>query len=209
MQLNQLREDKPNFRWQLENYNAPDLKLYDIEDTCRVLQPHVWVNMREYASLNETTYKDIASLIDPLFLRQKVRSDVLRGLELRGFDKDIMRFLVNSSKHEENRLRYSCNVMFDQWDEIGQDPDFNFIERARMLLWVGDIRLHCTCPSFLYWGYQYILTVLDAAIYPERTQPAIRNPGERGSVCKHLHRVMKVLPFYSGEIASEMKKQFG
>lgn len=209
MELNQLRENKPNFIWRLENNNAPDLKLYDVEETCHVLDPHVWVNVREYASLNEATYKDIATLIDPLFLRQKVRADVLSGLELRGFDKNIMRFLINSSEFEDNRIRYSCNVLFDQWDEIGQDPDFTFVERSRMLLWVGDIRLHCTCPSFLYWGYQYILTVLDAAIYPERRKPSIRNPGDRGSVCKHLHRVMKVLPFYSGEISSEMKRQFG
>ena len=69
MHLNQLREDKPNFKWQLENHIAPDLKLYDMNETCRILDPHVWVNMKEYASLNEATYKDIASLIDPLFLR--------------------------------------------------------------------------------------------------------------------------------------------
>ncbi len=209
MQFNQLRENKPNFRWYLENNHAPDLKLYDIEETCRVLKPGAWIDMKEYSALNEATYKDIASLIDPNFLNQKVRADALRGLELSGFEQNIMQFLINSSKFEENRIRYSCSVLFDQWDEIGQDPDFNFVERARMLLWVGDIRLHCTCPSFLYWGYQYILSVLDASIYPERRTPSIRNPGDRGSVCKHLHRVMKVLPFYSGEIASAMKRQFG
>ena len=209
MQFNQLRENKPNFRWYLENNHAPDLKLYDIEETCRVLQPGAWIDMKEYSALNEATYKDIASLIDPNFLNQKVRADALKGLGLSGFEQNIMQFLINSSKFEENRIRYSCSVLFDQWDEIGQDPDFNFVERARMLLWVGDIRLHCTCPSFLYWGYQYILSVLDASIYPERRTPSIRNPGDRGSVCKHLHRVMKVLPFYSGEIASAMKRQFG
>ena len=209
MQLNHLREDKPNFRWHIENHNTTDLKLYDVEETCRVLEPYAWVNMQEYSYLNEATYKDIASLIDPTFLKQKVRANELQGLELRGFDKNIMQFMINSSEHDENSIRYGCNVLFDQWDEIGQDPDFNFVERSRMLLWVGDIRLHCTCPSFLYHAYQYILTVLDASIYPERRKGVIRNPNDRGVVCKHLHRVLKVLPFYSGEIASEMKKQFG
>jgi len=172
--------------------------------------PHVAIPMRTVAYLNEATYKDIGSMVDGNFLSQKLRSDELTGVRFVGFEPDdVMNFHVNSSESEKNRIRYTNSIQFDEWDDIGADPDLDFTERARMLLWAGNIRVHCTCPSFLYWGYQYMATVLDAAIYPEERYPSERNPAERGIVCKHLNRVLRVLPFHSGDIAKEMKRQFG
>ena len=177
---------------------------------CQHYQPYVQVNMEDVRVVNEATYKDVASLIDGNFLKQKIRAEELSGIRFVGFEpENVINFHVNSSKHTRNRIRYTNSVLFDQWEEIGVDPDLNFNEKSRMLLWVGDIRLHCTCPSFLYWGYQYMCTVLDAAIYPEERFPRVRNPSERGIVCKHLNRVLRVLPFHNSQIAAEMKRQFG
>ena len=177
---------------------------------CEHYHPYISIPMQNVALLNEATYKDIGSLIDGNFLNQKVRADELTGIRFVGFEPDdVMNFYVDSSNKENNRIRYTNSIQFNEWDEIGSDPDLNFAERARMLLWVGNIKLHCTCPSFLYWGYQYMCTTLDAAIYPEERFPRERNPGERGIVCKHLNRVLRVLPFHSGEIAREAKRQFG
>jgi hypothetical protein len=177
---------------------------------CGHYHPHVSIPMQSIATLNEATYKELGSLVDGNFLSQKLRSDELNGIRFVGFEpEDVMNFHVNSSKSSDNRIRYTNSIQFEEWDEIGSDPDLNFAERARMLLWAGNIKLHCTCPSFLYWGYQYMCTVLDAAIYPEERYPRERNPGERGIVCKHLNRVLRVLPFHSGEIAKETKNQFG
>jgi hypothetical protein len=167
------------------------------------------MNLREAQILNEVTYKELASIIDPQFLNQQIRADVLTGLELDSVTDDVLNFLVNSSEFTENRIRYKCSVSFDEWDETGSDPDLNYAEKARLLLWAGNIRLNCTCPSFLYWGYQYILTVLDAAINPETRNPVIRNPNHNGACCKHLNRVLRALPFYSGKIAKALKDQFG
>lgn len=181
-------------------------------DTCAICEAtgvHQSVSLEDVRALNEATYKEIASMIDGNFLSQKVRADALDGITLSGFDNNIMKFLINSSDYATNRIQYQCSVQFDEWDQIGPDPEFNYAEKARMLLWVGNIRLHCTDPSYLYWGYNYLLSVLDAAIYPEERKPVIRNPQERGIVCKHLNRILRVLPFYSGDIAKELKRQFG
>lgn len=187
--------------------------LHHLEDQpealCEHAGLHQCVNMHAHQSMTEATYKEIASLIDGNFLNQKIRAEELKGIQLEGFEDDTMQFRIESSKFLENGIRYQCLVKFDEWDDYGQDVDFNFPEKARLLLWVGNIRLWCGCPSFLYWGYQYILTVLDASIYPEERYPEIRNPGERGSVCKHLNRILRVLPFYSGHIAKELKRQYG
>jgi len=210
MKINEIDHSQQCACWHLGNTDVEPEQLVfeDRNGMVELLQPYATVDMAKYA-LNEVTYKELASGIDGNFLNQKVRADALKGIRYVGFDDNVMNFMVNSSKFDENHIQYKVSIMFDQWDELGQDTSFNFAERARMLLWVGDIRLHCTDPSFLYWGYQYILTVFDASIYPEERPPRVRNPGERGIVCKHLNRVLRVLPFHSGEIATELKRQFG
>lgn len=194
-----------------EDYRGLDFR--DREAVFKTYKPRIRLPLEEAHKLDEATYKDIAGLIDPNFLSQNIRANYLENVRFMGFEGDTMIFNVDSdtvAKANRTQFAYAIRVQFPQWAEIGQDPDLNdYNERARMLLWVGDIKLDCTCPSFLYWGYQYILTVLDAAINPETRPPKERNPKETGSVCKHLNRVLRVLPFHMGEIANAMKQQFG
>ena len=187
-----------------------DLNWHSPEEVCGHFHPYARVSMRQVATLNEATYKQLGQLIDPNFLKQGIRAAELKGVFVRGFKpENTLNFHVPSSEVEKNRINYTNSVLFDQWEEYGSDANRNFMERARLLLLDGDVRLHCTCPSFLYWGYQYILTVLDAAIYPEDRHPRVRNPAERGIVCKHLNKTLRVLPFHNADIAKEMKSQFG
>lgn len=167
------------------------------------------VKMEQVRQLHETTYRELVQLIDGNFLNQRVRADALKGIELEGFTDNTMHFTIESSEIVKNGIRYNLDVQFDQWDEVGNDPDFNFAEKARLLLWVGDVRMSCSCPSYLYHGYQYLLTAMDAAIHPEERPPHVKNPDQRGIVCKHLSRLLRHLPFYSGQIATELKNQFG
>lgn len=212
MHLSQLPRQEPNYQWGFHNHidGAESLNWHDQHEVCNHFSPYVKVEVPEVRVIHEATYKEIGQLIDGNFLNQKIRADELQGVFFAGFKpKNTMNFRVPSSKQSVNRINYTNSVMFEDWEQIGADPDFNFNERARMLLWVGNIRLHCTCPSFLYWGYQYMCTVIDASIYPEDRFPRIRNPNERGIVCKHLNRVLRVLPFHSAAIAGEIKSQFG
>ena len=186
-------------------------------EVCGAFNPYLELNIKDCHHLNETTYKELAILVDPQFLNQKLRADQLSGIRLQGFEENLMNFDVPSSKQSENRITYVNSILFDDWEEIGSDPDFDMAERARMLLWVGNIKVHCSCPSFLYWGYQYLCTVMDAAIYPEKKAPGKyeneprrrRNVNQKGIVCKHLNRVLRILPFHSGDIAKELGRQFG
>jgi len=213
MQVAEL-QNRPVIRGQW-NYSGTNTIMESIDwnchsSVCEHYRPYINLPIQTVATLNEATYKELGQLVDGNFLSQHVRAEELDGIRFVGFEPEgVMNFHVNSSKHTKNRIKYTNSIQFDEWEEVGSDPDLNFVERARMLLWVGNIRLHCTCPSFLYWGYQYMCTVLNAAIYPEERFPRERNPGERGIVCKHLNRVLRVLPFHSGEIAREAKKQFG
>ncbi len=211
---------RPNvFSWELENTDVcPDhIHLDDREHMCETFRPQLVVNLKDYNQINEVTYKDIASGIDTDFLRQGTRARELQAPQFAGFESNIMNWKVPSAEFSDNGIVYLNQVKFDDWDEVGQDPSMNWRERAMFMLWASNIRLHCTCPSFLYWGYQYILTVFDAAIYPETTRPGKypnqpwkrRNFQERGMVCKHLNRVLQVLPFHNSKIAIELRNQFG
>lgn len=213
MQVSKL-QNRPVLRGQW-GHHGPSTLVENLDYTrhsavCQQHSPYISVPMQTVVTLNEATYKEIGSLVDGNFLSQKMRADELTGVRFVGFEPDdVMNFHVNSSNSESNRIRYTNSIQFDEWDEIASDQDLNYSERARMMLWAGNIKMHCTCPSFLYWGYQYMCTVLDAAIYPEERYPRERNPSERGITCKHLNRVLRVLPFHSGEIAKEAKNQFG
>lgn len=76
-----------------------------------------------------------------------------------------------------------------------------------------DIQLYCSCPADLYWGGQYVrsLTKYDANAgnRKETRPPKKRNPKQYGAVCKHLDRLLKVLPFYSGTFARWIKDFYG
>lgn len=207
MRINEIQTKSPEGTWC--HCNAVQEGLAP-EELVQLAKPSLVVNLRDYNGLKEATYKELAMLIDPNFLRQGIRAAELKGPELMGFDEDTMQFLVPSSENDKNAIKYLCSIKFDDWDAIGGDSELkNAKEKALMLLWTSNIRLNCTDPSFLYWGYQYLLSVLDASINPETRKPVIRNPRERGIVCKHLNRVLRVLPFYNGQIASEFKRQFG
>ncbi len=179
-----------------------------VEDGCVVMPVSDLHPLWGGNNLTEATFKEIASLIDGNFLNQRIRAEQLKSVNFAGFDNDTMRFTIPSSEFDENGIKYMASVQFEEWDEIGQDPDFNNNEKARLILWIGNLKMHCSCPSFLY-HYQYNLTAIDASIYPEERAPVKTNPDQRGIVCKHLNLLLRVIPFNMGYIAQEMKKQFG
>jgi len=158
--------------------------------------------------LYEDTYKDVATLIDGNFLSQRIRTKVLESAILERVDEDTLVFGVKSSEYDDNHIVYQCLIQFDNWDEVGQDPDLTYMEKARLLLWTGNIKLFCSDPSYLYY-YQWIETQYDIALYPEDRPPVKKNPQQRGIVCKHLNLVLQVLPFNSAKIAAAMKEQYG
>jgi hypothetical protein len=94
---------------------------------------------------------------------------------------------------------------FDDWRQMVIDPDVTCPEAARLLLWGGNLRFHCPCPAFKFFGMQYILTRKDSAILPETRFPRIKNPQLKGVLCKHGIRSSKTLAFHLGTMAKYIK----
>jgi hypothetical protein len=198
----------------------------DANEVISTHRPYLNISLRKLYGfpLNEMTYKQVAGYIDPNFLKQGIRAQALRGVRYSNIEKDTMVFYVSSSEFDINQTQYMNLIRFLDWDNICTDADLTPREKALMLLWTSNIQLHCDDPSFLYWGYQYILTQLGASVYPETRPPDKRNPrgghiyggGNRtpkenrsGIVCKHLNRVLRALPFYNGDIARVVRERFG
>lgn len=59
-----------------------------------------------------------------------------------------------------------------------------------------------------YWGYEYILTQVDAAEgMGEYRRPNIRNPQLKGSVCKHLYLALYALTFHMSQVTRDYKSK--
>lgn len=163
-----------------------------------------WPKLKLDESLD---YKEIAKMIDSDFLLQGVRAEALTGVRLSKIDDadHQMVFLMQSSKGQPY---YVCTVRFKdyEWDLVVDDTTLKPIERARHLMFDGKVELNCTCPSFLYHGYRFLLDKHDASIYPENRPPKKNNPQQRGIVCKHMNRVIRAFPFYAADLAKHIKE---
>jgi hypothetical protein len=171
------------------------------------------INESKRAIFNEATYKQITALIDEDFLQQRARASVLKGVRLSNINSETgeMTFMVRSSEFDKPRSAgqnkfYANTVKFKEWADVVDEEDLKPIERARLLMYDGNLELNCTCPSFLYHGYRYLLTKHNASIFPEPRPPVERNPQQRGIVCKHMNRVIKAFPFHSGQLAAHIKR---
>lgn len=159
--------------------------------------------------LEEETYKKLIRDIT----RNNVPGEILHNLPHRdwaplikhvkyfGHDEGIFKFFVPNKYNG-----WFTYIRFDDWDEQIDDLSINPVELSRLLLWSGQISVHCDCPAYKYWGHQFIMTKRDSAIVPENRFPSIRNPRLLGGCCKHLRRSLAVLPFNLGYIAREIKR---
>jgi hypothetical protein len=145
--------------------------------------------IRNYVSPSNLPHRDYAPLLKKVLFQQPMRYDTMKF------------FVVN------NLNGWNTYIKWKEWEETLQDVSVQPVEAARLLLWGGNIAMHCNCPAYRFWGMQYICTVLDSAIVPENREPRVRNPHHKGIVCKHLNRTIKVLPFFGGTLAAIIKKQ--
>jgi hypothetical protein len=152
--------------------------------------------------LDEETYKVLLQQVDPNWMPHKDYSPLIPYVKFVAIKNNVMKFFVPNKYNGWNTY-----IQFPEWYEQVDDENITAPEAARLLLWAGNIRVHCPCPAYKYWGYQYIMTQAESAIIPEVRFPHIRNPHLKGVCCKHLNRTIKVLGFHSGSIASAVKEQ--
>lgn len=152
--------------------------------------------------LDEMYYKDIMKLYVPGYLPYNDYSPLIPFVKYDGQQKNTMRYFVPNKYNGWNTY-----FRFMEWESVLEDREYNANDAARLLLWGANIRVHCPCPAYLFFGMNYIMTQHDAAIIPENRFPSIRNPNLKGGLCKHQIRSAKTLPFHLGDMARAIKLQ--
>jgi len=162
--------------------------------------------------LDEMQFKDIMHAIDPRDLPYRDYAPLVKFVKYVGTEDNIMKFYVPSPTPQKYTDFGGLNlwtpfIQFVEWHELRDDHSLNANEAARLALWGANIRIHCPCPAYKFWGFQYIDTQLGIAMVPENRYPDIRNPELKGIACKHVIRVLKTLPFHLGDMAKAIKQQ--
>ena len=168
--------------------------------------------------LNEATASDIqrkqksiTKLFPPFPDRVKAIGD-RGGVRLRDTNQENWYFNVHSGTknawyediiHFDNVLLTLEKLVKNRKLWVADKSRIDLNKLAHEFLKKVHIKISCSCPASLYWGPDYILGLdkYDAKYgRQEPRAPRIRNPKQYGSMCKHLHAVMKVLPFYKSTI---------
>lgn len=151
---------------------------------------------------NEFTRKDILAAASPepwtLDMRTRSRiytlhlSDVILDPSV---DRCILRFLTKAPGHSEQTVSISVDDFWPMVRKyISEEEQFTTKDVLDLTLTQGDLHLNCTCPHWVYGGYNYIATQLDYALgRKEFRPPRIRNPKLLGSTCKHGFVVLTYL----------------
>jgi hypothetical protein len=156
--------------------------------------------------IGEKSYKDLRRNA-PHFLNIRGKSKDTPGSRFVNIDeKNICHFKTPSHTHAG--VTYDQQVHLIDLEEImkTQGGIKKPLEIIRLAL-EGNIAVHCTDPSWKFWGFQYIGTKEKYAITKEPRYPKVRNPRLKGSVCKHLDNVLFVLPFQNTKILRDLRRQ--
>jgi len=164
--------------------------------------------------LDELNVNDLRKGIDP---QKRALSKAVIGKGLQEISIDgVLKFHTNAVTTHGVAYWQQWVILLSWWDAISQ-VDLPYIERANLAVTSGDILIRCDCPSFLFHGFAFILSSLDADanmypdydmnMGPETRFPKIRNPELKGVMCKHLVRtVADIMPFKISSVAKAMKE---
>lgn len=154
--------------------------------------------------LHEVTRKDILGDIDPRTL--KYSKDVRRAT-YKGITSDYVAVFETPSVTADPPTIYTQRIKLVDMKDIESDTDLTDAEKVRLAI-AGDLEVNCTCPAYLWWGYEYIMTELDAKEgSPQTIFPKVRNPQLEGTVCKHLKLSVEVFALNYSKIAKDIKNK--
>jgi len=147
-------------------------------------------------------YKKLLS--ERAFLKVQQRARALNGTDISQIfykNKEVLFKTISGTDHKT--IWTQRIVIFDINDVDISGRAINVSKEIRD----SNLKVNCNCPAFLYWGYKYIAWRTGYGIEKETRRPKVRNPQQKGFVCKHLFQVMQVYPFVASHIVKELKKE--
>jgi len=151
-------------------------------------------------------YKRLLSEKSFLKVQLRARALMQNGADLLAiyYAEKRLVFRVASGTYGK-RVIYTVTLELDDADLANLQAAKRHLD-VEAILKTTNIRVHCTCPAFHYWGYKYMAWKRGYGLEKEVRRPVIRNPHEQGYVCKHLYLVLSLYPFWVKSLASKFKK---
>lgn len=119
------------------------------------------------------------------------------------YDKSRLIFKTRSATDPQH-ITYTETIELKDMDyDMLRDMKFSDVESFVLN---SGIKIHCDCPAFHYWGYKYMAWKRGYGLQREIRPPYIRNPFQRGFLCKHLYLVLGLFPTLSKVIASKFSR---
>lgn len=150
------------------------------------------------------TLKELLDNRDGSFIHHDEYTSRLESPVLQYCYANTLKFKIKSSnfgkkvKLKDGRIGtnstwYEVFVLFEDFYTIGKDKEIPFEDAIDYAINYGDVHIRCTCPSHLYWGFAYEGSQLGYlyGVPRENRYPVERNPGLRGTICKHEDAVIQ------------------
>lgn len=152
--------------------------------------------------LDELKRKDLMSDVDTW---TKDKSKLVRSATYLGITEDYTAFFRIPSVTADPPTTYVVKVNLAEYKDIAEDDNLSVKEKVRLAI-AGELKVSCTCPAYLYYGYKYILTQMDTnESDDEHRFPKIKNPKLQGVMCKHCYTALKAFPFNWTSIARDIE----
>lgn len=114
----------------------------------------------------------------------------LRARQLMGNGTDLIAILYKDRKliFKTASGTYGKKVIWTQTVEISDATLENILaaksfKDVETLLRDSDLKVHCNCPAFLFWGYKYMAWKRGYGLEKEIRRPRVRNPYQQGYLC--------------------------
>lgn len=147
---------------------------------------------------------------DPMSVRAAGYSLRLKGIKVSAENKElVVKFETAKSGHTTQNVYVSLDEFWDMWEaNETSKKKLSLSSLLNLVIMHGNVKVYCTCPSWIYGGYKYIATELDYAYgSTEKRYPKIRNPKLMGTLCKHAYVVVKALPYQKFAIEAAIKRE--
>lgn len=153
--------------------------------------------------LDELTRRDLMSDVDNW---TKDKAKKVRKAVYLGITEDYTAFFRVPSVTAAPPTTYVVKIKLTEYPDIADDESMSVQDKVRLAI-SGDLKVSCTCPAYLYFGYKYILTQLDSnEADAEHRFPKIKNPRLQGVMCKHCYTALSAFPFNWSRIASDIER---
>lgn len=160
---------------------------------------------RERERIDELFTSDITRSADkPRTQRGKRCKIKYRGLRFRSAKERMVTLFFDGVDPMGSGRVHEIQIQIPSYNELSHQKDMDYIEKLKLALNAGDIKVHCSCEDFLYQGFTYISWHLDYGLVPELRPPNVRNPKLKGSACKHALSTLMKLNLFGVTIAKDL-----